>query len=162
MGIPGILSYAELKDLLEEASMGKFAAGIFWETNPAYSFPEESLWEKAIAKIPERFRIGLYGDETALGCDWRLPEHHWLESWGDFESSADYVSLRQPIMGSLHDTRQGEDLLLACMRGMGESVPRNYLEFMKEYWRANVYPAGSPVPSGDSFESQCGSVVGEG
>ncbi len=146
---PGLLTYAELEKLLKEAAQGKFALGIFWGTNPAYSFPNAPLWKQAISKIPETYRIGLYEDETALDCLWRLPEHHWLESWGDFESASDFIGLRQPAIGAIHDTRQAEDLLLSCLRQMKMPASRSYLEYLKNRWQADVYPVGSPA----SFEA---------
>jgi molybdopterin-containing oxidoreductase family iron-sulfur binding subunit len=147
-----LLTFAGLGDLLREAAQGRFATAVFWGTNPAFSFPQASLWKEAAARIPAKFRIGLYEDETALECRWRLPEHHWLEAWGDFEPASDLLSLRQPVMGAIHDTRQGEDILLACLRGLGEDVPRTCLEYLKARWQSEVYPAGSPV-SFDAFWS---------
>jgi Fe-S-cluster-containing dehydrogenase component len=145
---PDILSNSEMEALLKEAAQGKFAAGIFWGVNPAYSFPNALLWKQAVSKIPETYRIGLYEDETALDCSWRLPDRHWLEAWGDFESMSDFVSLRQPAMGALHDTRQAEDFLLSCLRNLRMTTARNYFEYLKSRWQADVYPAGSPA----SFE----------
>jgi Fe-S-cluster-containing dehydrogenase component len=142
---PDMLANSELEALLKEAAQGKFAVGIFWGANPAYSF-NASLWKQAVSKIPETYRIGLYEDETALDCNWRLPDRHWLEAWGDFESSSDFVGLRQPVMGALHDTRQAEDLLLSCMRNLGMPTARNYFEYIKSRWQADVYPVGSPAP----------------
>ena len=144
--IPGMLSHPELRALLEEAAGGRIPAAIFWGANPAYAFPEESLWTKAIANIPDAFRIGFYEDETARDCSWRLPEHHWLESWGDFQSSFDYISLRQPAIGPLHNSLQGEDILLSCMKNVGQPVAGNYLEYIKARWKTEVYPKKSPVP----------------
>ena len=141
----GLLTYAGLRDLLAEAAQGRFAAAIFWGANPAYSFPQEDVWRNAAAKIPVTIRIGLYEDETARACRWRLPEHHWLEAWGDFEPAGDLLSLRQPTIGALHDTRQGEDFLLSCLRALGAGVPSTYLDFLKARWQKEVYPAGSPV-----------------
>ena len=143
---PELLTVAGLRDLLDEAGRGTFATAIFWGANPAYSFPQASAWKGAVARIPLRVRIGLYEDETALDCRWRLPEHHWLEAWGDFEPAADLLCLRQPTMGALHDSRQGEDVLLACLRALGSDVPPSYFEYLKARWRRDVYPAGSPVP----------------
>lgn len=143
---PELIGFSELQSILKEAAQGKFALGVFWGTNPAYAFPDLSLWKSAVAKIPETFRIGLYEDETALDCAWRLPEHHWLESWGDFEASPDFVSLRQPVIGPIHDSRQAEELLLLCMRKMKVQTARSYLEYLKSRWQSDVYPAGSPVP----------------
>jgi len=150
---PDMLSSEELRGQFEEAAEGKFSAAIFWGVNPAYAFPGTSLWERAVADIPETFRIGLYKDETALDCNWSLPEHHWLESWGDFRSASDYVSLRQPTIGPLHNTRQGEDLLLACAQNMGLQVPGSYLEYMKSRWKVQVYSEDSPVAFEDYWNA---------
>jgi Fe-S-cluster-containing dehydrogenase component len=156
--LPELLTFAELKNLLDEAARGQFALGIFWGANPAYAFPDHSLWKNAIAKISETYRIGLYEDETALDCAWRLPEHHWLEAWGDFDAADGFVSLRQPVTGPLHDTRQAEDFLLSCMRGMKISAPRNYLEYLKSRWRLDVFPAENPAP----FESFWNAALHDG
>ena len=143
---PELLSFAGLQELLDEAGRGTFMTAIFWGTNPAYSFPQAAAWKSAVAKIPLKIRIGLYEDETALDCRWRLPEHHWLEAWGDFEPAADLLSLRQPTIGAIHDTRQGEDILLSCLRALGREVPPTYHEYLKARWQREVYPAGNPVP----------------
>ena len=147
---PALHSFADLGGILKDAAQGKFAAGIVWDANPGYAFPDASLWKNAIARIPETYRIGLYEDETALDCSWRLPEHHWLETWGDLKSSPDYVSLRQPAIAPIHETRQAEEFLLSCMRNMKIEVPRSYLEYLKARWRSEVFPKGSPA-SFDAF-----------
>jgi molybdopterin-containing oxidoreductase family iron-sulfur binding subunit len=120
---PELLTFAGLQELLQQAAQGMFTVAIFWGTNPAYSFPHASAWKSAVAKIPMRVRIGLCEDETALDCRWALPEHHWLEAWGDFEPAANLLSLRQPTIGALHDTRQGEDILLSYLRALGVKAP---------------------------------------
>ncbi len=142
---PEVLSLAGLRDLLHEAAQGTFAAAIFWGTNPAYSYPELSAWKSAVSKISACVRIGLYEDETGLDCLWRLPEHHWLEAWGDFEPAADALSLRQPVIGAIHNTRQGEDILLSWLPSLGVNAPRTFHEYLKDRWQREVYPAGSPV-----------------
>jgi molybdopterin-containing oxidoreductase family iron-sulfur binding subunit len=155
---PEILTFAGLQDLLKRAAEGAFAAAIFWGPNPAYAFPQASLWKSAIAKIPTRIRIGLYEDETALDCQWRLPEHHWLESWGDFEPAADLLSLRQPTIGAIHNTRQGEDILLSWLRALGVDAPPAYLDYLRARWQKEIYPAESPVP----FESFWNAALHDG
>lgn len=142
---PELLTYSDFQSLLNEASEGAFAAAIFWGTNPAYTFPDSSLWKKAIAQIPQTVRIGLYEDETAHDCQWRLPENHWLESWGDFKPSMDLLTLRQPAIGTIYDTKQGEDILLSCLRALGAETSRNYHDYLKDRWRREVYPSDSPA-----------------
>jgi Fe-S-cluster-containing dehydrogenase component/anaerobic selenocysteine-containing dehydrogenase len=142
---PDLLTLQELRNLLQEASSGKFALGIFWGANPAYAFPENNLWKRAVARIPETYRIGLYEDETALDCGWRLPDNHWLESWGDFEFSGNFIGLRQPSVAPIHNTLQAEELLVSVLRKMRIRNSASYLEYMKSRWRLEVYPLGSPA-----------------
>jgi Fe-S-cluster-containing dehydrogenase component/anaerobic selenocysteine-containing dehydrogenase len=148
---PDLLTYSELGSLLKKASRGDFAAALFWGANPAYSFPDSSLWKSAAAGIPLTARIGLYEDETALDCQWRLPEHHWLEAWGDFEPSADLLVLRQPTIGAIYDTKQGEDILLSCLRALGVQTGPDYYAYLRDRWQKEEYPRGSPV----DFENFC-------
>ncbi len=143
---PELLTLSDLRGHLQAGIEGRYAAGIFWDANPAYAFPDHSLWKNAVVKMPETFRIGLYEDETALDCAWRLPSHHWLEAWGDFECAPDFVGLRQPVIGAIHNTRQAEELLLSCMREMKIETSPSYLEYLKSRWRLNIYPQESPVP----------------
>jgi len=143
---PGLTTFAGMRDLLEEAAGGAFSAAIFWGANPAYTFPQASVWKGAVAKIPMTVRIGLYEDETALDCRWRLPEHHWLEAWGDFAPAAAVLSLRQPVVGALHDTRQAEDIVLSWLHVPGLELPRSYRDYLRARWKKEVYPAESPVP----------------
>jgi molybdopterin-containing oxidoreductase family iron-sulfur binding subunit len=155
---PEMLSIAEMRNLLVDAAQRKFAVGIFWGANPAYAFPDRTVWKNAIVGIPQTYRIGLYEDETALDCEWRLPEHHWLESWGDFASAPDFISLRQPAIGPIHDSRQTEDLLIACLQKMKIQTQPNYLEYLKYQWRAVVYSLESPEP----FESFWNAALHDG
>jgi molybdopterin-containing oxidoreductase family iron-sulfur binding subunit len=41
-----------------------------------------------------------------------VPTHHFLESWGDAEPKAGYISLMQPTINPLFQTRQFQDTLL--------------------------------------------------
>jgi molybdopterin-containing oxidoreductase family iron-sulfur binding subunit len=143
---PQLLTFAGLRDLLQEAEHGAFAAAVFWNANPAYAFPMKPAWTRAVAQIPLKVRIGLYQDETALDCHWSLPEHHWLEAWGDFEPAADLLSLRQPAIAPIFDSRQGEDMLLSWLRALGAEAPATYFDYLKSRWQKDVYPAASPVP----------------
>jgi Fe-S-cluster-containing dehydrogenase component/anaerobic selenocysteine-containing dehydrogenase len=142
---PDLLSYSELGKLLQRASRGDFGTAIFWGANPAYSFPDTFLWESAISGIPRTVRIGSYEDETARDCQWRLPEHHWLEAWGDFEPAADLLTLRQPTIGAIHDTKQGEDILLSCLRSLGVQTSQDYYAYLRDRWQREEYSHDSPV-----------------
>jgi MoCo/4Fe-4S cofactor protein with predicted Tat translocation signal len=148
----------DLAAALREAKAGGVAAAIFWGVNPAYWLPDAALFKSAIARAPARIFIGLDRDETAEDCPIVLPEHHWLESWGDYETSEDLLSLEQPAIGPLYDTRQGEEILLGWAKALGAVVPAGYREYLKARWRREVYSAASPVP----FESFWSAALHDG
>ena len=131
---------ATVKDLeiaTQGMAAGRYAAVLFWDANPAFSFPRASAWKDAVAKVPFRAWIGQVEDETAVGCHLVLPESHWLESWGDF-STASAAVLQQPTIGTLYDTRQGEDILLGAAKALGASLADTYHAYLQARWKQEV------------------------
>ncbi|MBN1612105.1 MAG: TAT-variant-translocated molybdopterin oxidoreductase [Polyangiaceae bacterium] len=142
---PPVLSAVELAGVVEQMEEGRYHAVVFWGTNPAYAFPNAQRLRAALSRVPHRFWIGQCIDETAEICSWRLPENHWLESWGD-HGSPELLTLQQPAVGCLYDTRQGEDMLIALLKGLGTTGLTNYHEYLLDRWRREVYSEGIPVP----------------
>ncbi len=141
-----VCTFAEWRQHIADMKSARYPTAIFWGVNPAYFCPDASLWTAAVAAVPTKVFIGLHRDETARACQVVLPEHHWLEAWGDYETSADVLSLQQPTSGPLYDTRQGEDVLLDLVRALGGAAPADYHEYLKARWQKEVFPAASPVP----------------
>ncbi|WP_257305547.1 TAT-variant-translocated molybdopterin oxidoreductase [Geothrix campi] len=138
---------ATVKDLeaaAQKMASGAYAAAIFWDVNPAYTFPQAAAWKAAVAKVPFRAWIGQVEDETAAQCQVLLPESHWLESWGDFSTPTAAV-LQQPAIGTLYETRQGEEVLLDALKALGAAVPEAYHAYLQARWKKEL-------PLGTSFE----------
>ncbi len=143
---PGPLATpAEMAALTRDLGAGKYAAAIFWEANPSYALADRGGFGAAMAHAPLTIRLGLHDDETASRCDVVLPVNHWLESWNDFEPSADLLSLQQPLIRPLYDTRQGEEILLGWAKALGAPVDTDYRAYLMARWRRAVYPKGTPV-----------------
>ena len=53
-----------------------------------------------------------YADETAVCCQYVCPNHNYLESWNDFEAINGHVSLQQPTIRPLYNTRQAQESFL--------------------------------------------------
>jgi Fe-S-cluster-containing dehydrogenase component len=149
---PALATPADVQKLIADMAAGQVAVAMFWGGNPAYDMPQadegggNSPWQSALAKVPSRVRLGLIADETAEGCNLVLPTNHWLESWNDFETSRDVLTLQQPVIAPLYDTLQGEDVLLRCLAELGRPLAKTYHEFLKQRWQAEVAPKSSPVP----------------
>jgi molybdopterin-containing oxidoreductase family iron-sulfur binding subunit len=72
-------------------------------------------------------------DETAELCKFVLPDHNYLESWGDAEPKAGHFSFLQPTIYPLFKTRQWQDSLLKW-----SGVADDYLAFLKNFWSAKL------------------------
>ncbi len=105
-----------------------------------------------MAKVPLRAFIGLFEDESAGLCNWVLPSNHWLESWGDF-GERDVLTLQQPTIAPLYDTRQGEDVILRLAKALGTALPDDYHAYLRQRWQKELYPASSLVPFDRFFEA---------
>jgi anaerobic selenocysteine-containing dehydrogenase len=65
-------------------------------------------------------------DETSELCKYVIPDHHYLESWGDAEGRTGFVSLIQPTINPLFKTRHWQDSLLKW-----SGAPVDYTCFLK-------------------------------
>ena len=150
--IDACVSLEEIQSVIQGMNSGRYAVAIVWGANPAYAYPRAQQWASSFAMIPTRAFIGLFEDESASQCQWVLPSHHWLESWGDF-GERELLSLQQPAISPLYDTRQGEDVILALLRALGSQSPEDYHAFLRHRWQTEVQPPDSPLPFDRFFEA---------
>jgi len=67
------------------------------------AYVETSTVARRLAKAKFSVHLGLYPDETARCCKWRLPLSHPLESWGDACAVDGTARLRQRGFGRRTD-----------------------------------------------------------
>jgi Fe-S-cluster-containing dehydrogenase component/anaerobic selenocysteine-containing dehydrogenase len=147
-----LASRRDLESATRDMASGTCAAAILWDVNPALAFPQAAAWKDAFAKVPFRSWIGLIEDESSAQCDLVLPENHWLESWGDF-GFGPVVTLQQPTIGTLYDTRQGEDILLAGIKSLGGTAAGDCHSYLQARWRTHVHPPGSAASFDRFFQA---------
>jgi molybdopterin-containing oxidoreductase family iron-sulfur binding subunit len=85
------------------------------------------------------FHLGLYQDETAVQCDWHIPEAHFLEAWGDTRAHDGTAALVQPLIAPLYGGRSAYEFLDAftftqSSERTGHEIVRG---FWYGYWREN-------------------------
>jgi len=85
-------------------------------------------------------------DETAAGCAHVCPEPHFLEAWGDSEPTSGHVSIRQPVLRPIGDTRQMIETLAAW-----QGKPAQAREIVRNHWQSKVHPRSMAGMSFDDF-----------
>ncbi len=103
---------------------------LLYYTNPLFSTPDVRRWEKAIEKIPFIVSFSPFMDETTDHADLILPDHTYLERWHDdiIYPSLGYpvMSLRQPVVRPLFDTRNTGDVLIELAHRIGGTVAQSF------------------------------------
>jgi molybdopterin-containing oxidoreductase family iron-sulfur binding subunit len=113
LSFEGIDSPAALRALAERMQRGAVSMLMVRGANPAYTMPKSSGFAAAMAKVPFKVSFSSVPDETTAMADLVLPDHHSLEQWGDAEPVRGTISLQQPTMDPVFDTRATSDVLLA-------------------------------------------------
>jgi molybdopterin-containing oxidoreductase family iron-sulfur binding subunit len=132
--------------LVEEMQRGEVHAVILHGVNPAYDYLDGPGFMKALARVALSVSTTDRRDETAAAVHAVCPDHHFLEAWGDAEPIAGYLSLSQPTIAPLFETRAFADSLLRWI-----DAPGDYYSFLRDYWRTQVMPRQSALATFDAF-----------
>src|SRR6267154_705665 len=77
---------------ISDAKEGKVAGVIFYNCNPVYDHPMGEALGNALKNISLTVSTSYTPDETASASGYMAPDHHYLESWNDFEPKANSYS----------------------------------------------------------------------
>ncbi|MDQ2929441.1 MAG: 4Fe-4S dicluster domain-containing protein, partial [Gemmatimonadota bacterium] len=141
-GFEGIATDAELADAVEKMRAGQVSLLFVRGANPVFTTPKSAKVAAAMAKVPFKVSFSSYPDETAELCDLVLPDSHAIESWGDAQPLPGVISLQQPGMDPVYETRATADVLLAVARANPKTAAAyptpNYREYL-----ISRYPGGT-------------------
>jgi MoCo/4Fe-4S cofactor protein with predicted Tat translocation signal len=121
----------DMTDMVAAMDAGQVGVILMHGVNPVYDYFDNKKFETALTKVPVRVSFAERLDETAQKCNYILPDHHYLESWGDAEPKPNYFSLMQPGIAPIFKTRAFQDSLLALI-----GSPESYADYWKRYWLA--------------------------
>ncbi len=110
-----------LQKLVTEMNAGQVELLIVLGGNPVFDAPVDLNFAGALSKVHLRVRVGQYTDETSRGCDWLVPEAHFLESWSDTRAADGTVALVQPLIAPLYGGKTAHDIVAALTNDSGMS-----------------------------------------
>ena len=136
LAFEGVAGHAEMRELSGRMNAGDVPLLMVRHANPAYTTAPAVTFGVAMAKVPFKVSFSSVPDETTSLCDLVLPDHHALESWGDAEPVRGTLSLQQPTMDPVFDSRATADVLLAVAKG-DQSMAARYPQADYRGWLAN-------------------------
>ncbi len=130
-----------LSGLVAEMNAGRVQMAIVWGANPVWELANAEAFKTAFAKVPVRVSFNGVMDETTAACNYAAPAHHQLESWGDAEPKAGYLSLIQPTIDPLFTTRQAEHTILewADSANLNRQDEQPYYQYLKSHWASDLF-----------------------
>lgn len=124
---------ADFAQLVDAMNAGSVGALIVYGANPVYSWFDADKVKNGLKKVGVTVSLNPRLDETTILCKYVVPDHHYLESWGDAEPKSGYISLMQPTIHPLFKTRQWQDSLLKW-----SGAATDYLSLVKTTWVARL------------------------
>ena len=146
----GLASYRDLQNLLGRMAAGEVGALLVYGPNPLFNMPAPEQTRAALQQVPFIASFSPFLDETSALAHLLLPDHHFLESWGDYVPRTGVYSIVQPVMQPVFSTKQTGDVLLSVARRAGATLPTQattFYDYLRESWQRDVYPrAGAAAP----------------
>ena len=131
----------DMVDLVAAMQNGQVGAILIYGANPAYDYFDAERFKSALKKVRLTVSFNEKLDETSELCQYLVPNHHYLESWGDAEPKAGYTSFIQPTIFPLFKTRYFQTSLLKWGQPAaqpGGSATPDYETYFKNYWTGKL------------------------
>ena len=119
----------QMTEFINELKGGS-ASVIFYNCNPVYDHPMGEQIAAALPKAKLSVSTSDRVDATANLCQFLTPDRHYLESWNDAEPKAGHLSLVQPTINPIFDTRQFQDSLMTWAGMEGD-----YYTYLRKTWQ---------------------------
>ena len=153
-----------LRELVKDMEAGKVELLVLLGGNPAYTSPVDSGFKAALEKVALRVHCSSHDDETAALCHWHIPESHSLESWSDARAYDGTVTIVQPLIAPLYESKSSHEILAALLgqTSSGYEVIRKYWESQhsggdfEHFWRRALHDG---VVAGTAFPTKFVSIA---
>ncbi|MBL8047125.1 MAG: TAT-variant-translocated molybdopterin oxidoreductase [Chthonomonas sp.] len=118
---------AGLRKLTQQAAKGEVGALVILGGDPVYNAPADLKFAEALSKIPFSVHQTEHYNDTSFLTTYQAPCSHVFEGWGDLRSLDGTVSVQQPLIAPLFNTKTASEMI-ASLAGR----PRTSHELVKE------------------------------
>ncbi len=150
---------SEVAALVASMREGRIGVLLVHDANPVQTLPPSSGFADALARVPFVVTFANTPDETSEYAHLILPDHHCLESWGDYSPRAGVMNLIQPAVAPLLHSRATGDVLLSVARQIDAETAAqlpagSWQEYAQRWWlRHETEPAKTEQAEAATVES---------
>ena len=126
---------SKMEELIKDLNSSKVKALLMYNVNPLFDWPEPNKFLAGIKKTDLSVNMTVAQNETVGIAKFECPVSHYLESWDDAEIIPGQLSLSQPCINPLFNTRSFQDSLL---RWSGSK--KLYHDYILNNWEKEYFP----------------------
>jgi molybdopterin-containing oxidoreductase family iron-sulfur binding subunit len=145
-------------DLLQELHDGQVGALFVYQCNPVHDLPGGTRLADELRRVPLLVCCSERQDETTRLARYVCPVSHYLEAWSDAEPVKGLVSVVQPAITPLGNTRPLMESLAAWM-----GRPQSARDLVRAHWETEVFPSsGTAMAAATASTAGLAGVPGSG
>ena len=144
-----------LADLRGRFKQGARSMLMLYQANPLFALPPSMRFGEVFDEAAFIVSFSPFMDESTTLADLILPDHFFLESWGDHPQQGivpvPTVGLAQPVVMPLYETRPVGDLFLAAARQYGGALKArlswsDFKSMLEAQWKSFLSRQGVSQP----------------
>ena len=140
---------SRVEELVNDLNEGKVKALLMYNVNPVYDYPGSGNFLAGLKNTVVTVNMACSLNETVGKAKYESPVHHYLESWNDAEIIPGQLSLAQPCINPLFDTRSFQESLL---KWSGNSL--SWHDYLMANWEKEFFQK-SDLPDFRKFWEVC-------
>ena len=134
-----VSSINDFKSLCDDMKKGKIENLIILGANPVYDSPSDFDFAKSLANVKNTVHLANIVDETSKLCSWNIAMNHYFECWGDAMTYDGFVSVVQPQIMPLFDSKSAIQVLSPIVY----SEEKSAYETVKNVWKSKIIKNGN-------------------
>ena len=146
-----ISSIKNFESLCNDMKNGKINNLIILGANPVYDSPADFDFAESLKKVKNSVHLTNIIDETSKLCSWNIAMNHYFECWGDAMTYDGHVSIVQPQIMPLFDSKS----IIQILSPIVYSKEQSAYDTVKNVWKSNIIKSGN-------FEREWDKVLHDG
>ncbi|MFL2524523.1 MAG: Fe-S-cluster-containing hydrogenase [Candidatus Neomarinimicrobiota bacterium] len=146
-----VSSIKNFESLCNDMKNGKINNLIILGANPVYDSPVDFDFAESLKKVKNSVHLTNIIDETSKLCSWNIAMNHYFECWGDAMTYDGHVSIVQPQIMPLFDSKS----IIQVLSPIVHSKEQSAYDTVKNVWKSNIIKSGN-------FEREWDKVLHDG